>query len=300
VSVKGDVTESIRIKAKGKVRISGAVYGAVVQADDDVVIGRGIVRSKVAAGYRAAAFGEFLTALHPLETDLGRLLATLAEIKKHPSFVSVSRQGDGPIIKVLVERNFPALPQYAETLKELVTGPYQEVADEEFASFVNTLHQSLVGRGPLMIERMERLADLQVDADRFIKRFTQEVERKANVITRYVQNAEVRASGQIILSGGGSFNSHLWSGSGVEMESGVFRGHSITVHEGDVYLKEVGSKAAVSVRIELVKGGQFRAQHVHPNVEVVIKGQSYTFDSPARFVAVTLTEDGIKVNWDAR
>lgn len=117
-----------------------------------------------------------------------------------------------------------------------------------------------------------------------------------DVITRHVHNSEVRASGNIVVQGGGCFYSRLWAGRGVAMQTGAFRGELATVHEGEVALSEVGSRLGAEVHIYITTDGVFRAQKVHPGVKVTIDNRTFAFQTEAQDVQVRLVDGELRVD----
>src|SRR5690606_20491384 len=85
---------------------------------------------------------------------------------------------------------------------------------------------------------------------------------------------------------GGCFYSRLWAGTGVTVESGVFRGEAATVSRGHVTMDEAGSPWGTEVRITILEDGVFKARRVHPGVHVVIGGAGCVFRTGARGVVV--------------
>ncbi|MFS8581791.1 MAG: hypothetical protein FWJ61_03005, partial [Limnochordales bacterium] len=78
-------------------------------------------------------------------------------------------------------------------------------------------------------------------------------------------------------------------------EAGVFRGSTLTVHAGNVAIREAGSRAGAPARIEIVTEGVFRAGLVHPGVTVTIGSRSHTFRTETSDVRVRLVDGELRV-----
>lgn len=288
VIVRGNVTELMRVVASGKVVVAGVVSGAHVQGDQGVLVGRSIVRSKVVAG-GFTELGQLLTALRLLQQDLSHLVEAARAVKTHRHFLTADLQqrGDGPLIKLLIERKFPRLANRVGTLLGITqTLGRSDLADVD--ELARQCHRLLVGLGPLEIRSAEQLLDLAHKARHLVDRLEGQQAHAADVVTRYIQNAQVEASGRIHVSGGACFYARLFAGRGVVVRPGVFRGDQITVQEGDVVLDEVGSPSGARAQIEIVSSGRFSARLVHPNVRVSIGGYTHVFQETARHVEVRL------------
>lgn len=286
VIVRGSVNERMRVVASGKVVVAGVVSGAYVQGDQGVLVGRSIVRSRVVAG-GFSQFGELVTALQLTQQDISRLVEAVRAVKSHRQFLTADLQqrGDGPLVKLLIERKFPGLPERIGTLLRL-TRTLQRAPASDLEEFARTCHRFLVGLGPLELRSTDQLTPLAEQARRLVHRLQEEQARPADVVARYIQNSQVEASGQIRMPGGTCFYARLFAGKGVIVRPGVFRGDQITVQEGDVLLDEVGSPSGARTQIEILTSGRFSARLVHPNVRVTIGGQSHLFDRAARAVEV--------------
>jgi hypothetical protein len=288
VIVQGDVAESMRVVGLGKVSVMGVVSSAYVRGGEGVMVGHSIVRSRVVAGGFPEC-GQVLLAVRQLHQDLVRLVEAVRTARAGLTD-SFPVQGDGALVKTLLERKFSGIPRQVEGLAQVV----QSLQQEEFAElheFVRACRQRLVGLGPLGIESVEALQDLADRGVGVLERL-QEQSRSANVVVRYVQNSHVEASGRILMPQGACFYAHLFAREGVVMKSGVFRGDAITVQEGEVRLDEVGSPSGSRVQIVILTSGRFAARVVHPNVQVTIGGRGYWFERPGWWVEVELNTKG--------
>ncbi len=108
---------------------------------------------------------------------------------------------------------------------------------------VNGLHGLLAGLSPLSIKSLDQITELQRQLANVIREFDDQPKELFDVSAGFVHNSDVLAAGRIIVHSGGCAYSRLWSGTGVKIESGVFRGSTLTVHAGNVVIKEVGSRA---------------------------------------------------------
>lgn len=192
-------------------------------------------------------------------------------------------------MKRLLETKFPGVVERVEGVLRFVeqhgAATWMEAA---FVEFTATLHHRLAGLGPVFVRDIGEIAELARRCRDFAGRFDEEQRQGpvADVVARHVHNSEVWASGQIILQRGGCFYSRLWAGTGVTVESGVFRGEAATVSRGHVTMDEAGSPWGTEVRITILEDGVFKARRVHPGVHVVIGGAGCVFRTGARGVVV--------------
>lgn len=297
VVVTGNVSDSMRVISKGTVSVGNSVSNALVEADESVTVGRGIVKSKVVAGARYSRLFQVMGFLQPLAQDLRNLIKAVEQLKSDPRSGTIGFQHvtDGSLVKRLLDDKFSGVVQRIRELQELILGSDAERMDKELVQFASTLHSRLVGLGPLSLSDLSELGELQQQTEVYVADFKEQQTAAFDVVTDFVDNSEVVAGGRIIFQGGGCSYSRLWAGTGVVMDSGIFRGTTITVNSGDVTVKEAGSRAAAPARIEIVTEGLFRAGIVHPGVVVTIGNRRHAFRNEERDVRVRLVDGELQV-----
>lgn len=300
VDVLGGIGDSMRVRADGAVLVGHSVSNALVEAHEGVVVGRNIARSTVVAGVRTARLLELRSLLCPLSTDLERLIDAVRQVQSHPRWgtAEVRHVTIGRVVKLVMEKKLPHVVERVEDVLRFVSGGGADWVDREFLEFSSTLHRRLAGLGPLFVRDMAEIVELHERCRQYARKAEEEqlLGPVVDVVARHVHNSELWASGQIILHRGGCFYSRLWAGTGVTVESGVFRGESVTVNRGTVTMDEAGSPLGTEVRISILEDGVFKARIVHPGVCVTIGGQSYTFRSGARGVRVRLVDGELHVS----
>lgn len=296
VVVTGNVGDSMRIVSKASVSIANRVSNAVIEADESVTIGRGIVGSKVIAGAQQAQLLQLIAYFQPISDDLSRLIRAVQQVKAQMASTTARQLSDGNLVKRLLDDRFAGTVRRVRELNELIQ-QRDELPDPEIAQFAFDLQGKLIGLGPLSLRDLAEVVQLQRQAAEYADLAGTQQTAAFDIVTGFVDNSELLAAGQIELRSGGCSYSRLWAGTGVTMQSGVFRGTSMTVHQGDVDVKEAGSRASAPVQIEIVTKGQFRARLVHPGVVVAIGNQRYAFRNEERNVRVRLVDGELKVDF---
>lgn len=294
VTITGGVGESMRVVSKGSVSVGQSVAYASVEAEEAVVIGRGIVQSTVVAGARSSHLFRLAAYFQPLADDLGGLIEEAEALSVEPGSDKAS-QPIGTLVKRLLDERFVRVARRVERLQELVErglgrGPHGDVSP-----CVQDLHKFLVGLGPLSLNDLQPLVRLHREVVGYVELFEEQQTSAVDVVAAFVDNSEVLAAGRIVLRRGGSY-SRLWAGTGIDMEAGVFRGTSLTVHRGDVRVKEIGSRSGAPVEVEIVTEGTFRAGAVHQGVAVAVGNRRRVFRRPARDVRVRLVDGELEVH----
>lgn len=291
VVVRGSVTETLRIRSAAGVFVGGVVSGAEIRAEGDVVVGQGIVRATVVAGSSALEAVELLNEVRSVCRCVRSLVDAARALEGDPRLrrAGPRPRPHGPLVKLLIERKFPALPADVERLlgrlRQHPAGG-EEPPLKDLQQATAELYRQLAGAGPLRLRDAGDLWQMAVRIEQAAQPLEMGAPHPADVVTRYVHNSRVEASGRIRLLQGACYYSRLRAGEGLSMEGGVFRGDELVVREGDVRLDEVGSPAGSKVRIEIAGRGTFRARRVHPGVSVTIAGATHLFRSEAGKVSI--------------
>lgn len=293
VTITGGVGESMRVVSKGSISIGQSVAYGVVEAEESVTIGRGIVQSTVVAGARSSHLFRLASYFQPLADDLGNLIRAVGQAEAS-GVLEKEFESTGSFVKHLLDERFVRVGRRIEELAELVRegagkGPHGDVSP-----CVRDLHRLLVGLGPLAIKDLNPLLRLHDEVAGYVQQFEEQQKSAVDVVAGFVDNSEVLAAGQIVLRRGGSY-SRLWAGTGINMQSAVFRGTALTVHRGNIKVREIGSRTAAPVHVEIVTEGVFQAAVVHQGVSVAIGNRRHTFPRPARDVRVRLVDGELQI-----
>lgn len=314
VTVTGSVNDSMRVVSRGTVSVGSAVTGAFVEAGEGVAIGRGIVGATVIAGARYARLFQLMGYLQPLAVDLQELVKTAARRKSAaasagsggppgpagaPAPEALSERS-GAYIRELLDHEFAGMAKRVRELYDTVTqgdlqGFEEGALDPDVMQLTEGLYDLVTSTGPLTRDQIADLVRFKQQLDALIQEFHDQPKELFDVSAGFVHNARVLAAGRIVLRTGGCAYSRLWAGSGASIEAGVFRGSTLTVHAGNVAIREAGSRAGAPARIEIVTEGVFRAGLVHPGVTVTIGSRSHTFRTETSDVRVRLVDGELRV-----
>lgn len=296
VEISGKVEGSVNVRAAGSVTIGGSVSEASVQADESVLIVGGIAKSKVTAGLRGSRLLDRLALLQPMTKQFHQFLQSVEQAASRRTGIDMEDHATGALAKAILETRYPDIIRNVQALRAFGESGISRT-DRQFALLIRLLDSQLLGLGALSLQNTEPLRRLYKEMQQLVEMFEAEYERSDghDLVTKHVHNADARATGRIVLRGGGCVYSRLWAGRGVQMLTGVFRGDEMTVHEGNVTLREAGSRRGGSVAIRIVTDGIFQAQRVHPGVHLTIADRQYEFTSEKRHVTARLQDGELQV-----
>ena len=125
--------------------------------------------------------------------------------------------------------------------------------------------------------------------------FTEIVGKKSIVLPPPISTIVLRSLRHCKSTGQEYYYSKIVAGKGYFQNTGVFRGGSIIVNEGDILLKELGGPTGIVTQAAIVATGNMTIGTVYPNVTVSIKNEKYNFLNQAPNVRVLWTNQGLAV-----
>lgn len=279
VQILGSVQDEMSIEATGQVVINGYAANATIIAGGNVIVKKNIVGGTVRAGGMSTVSGKVIQVIHDLKADLPKLLSGAKQLRLHPSFAQnrdVARVGEGIILKMLLGKKFAHLPEKLEETRQDLSKLVENMEYDEikmFAEEYEELYHKLSGSGPLSIKKLQM-------AETIFSSFTEKAEQvlvllqeiaadKADLITGYVQNSYLECSGEVRITGKGSYSSNVFAGGDVIIQGspGTFRGGEI-VAGGNVIVRELGSPAEVVTEVRVKPGKSVKADRVYPGVVI--------------------------------
>ncbi|WP_324715319.1 FapA family protein [Carboxydochorda subterranea] len=280
VLVLGHVREGAAIAAGGKVEIGGGVDGARIESAQSIQVGGSIFRSTLVAGSEAVPAQMTLKAL------LKRIEHELAYLGQVASaVVRQSGRRDNEVVPFVLERKGTAL---RESLRQLQAHP---AAGELPGQLAQLLPARLTGPGAAHVDAAT-LDGLTEQVRQAWEGLGPEEAGEASIRVPYAHHSEIKASGRIRFSGRGSYQSHLYAGTGLEAPAGRIVGGEIVVAAGDVVCQTLGGPAAVT---HVVVGQEFRvcAYSVLPDIVLQVGGQRMKVTRPYRMVCFRLHDGRI-------
>ncbi|WP_156272655.1 FapA family protein [Neomoorella glycerini] len=145
-------------------------------------------------------------------------------------------------------------------------------------------------RTPLTINSLEQLESMLKEIIAWRDEINTPPQGAADIIIHYALNSTVVATGNIKVIGDGCYHTRLQAGKAVAVH-GVFRGGEIQA-QGDVYIKELGSRTGTSTRVETQAGAAVTIAHAFENTSIRIGSRQYSFVQEEWGVRLWLDREG--------
>ncbi len=292
VRIKGDVMDSMTIEAEGVVVVEGTVTKANVQSAESVQIGKNVFSSKINVGKANHVIGELLLLLQSIIEQLDKIDRALQQL------LIVSQITDDTIpngqlnylIRLLTERKYNGIRDMIQLFYQKIKMNLDLLDDDWLKVATNLNNQFII----LSNENMNKLSSFHQMIDH-----TKEVyeiycvppEPKSKLSLPYAINSELYCSGNIFVTGKGSYHSQIQAGNNVKI-SGVCRGGEIVAGR-NVTLEEAGSDIGVKTFIRVPVDGSILIRHVHAGTVIQIGNRIHTFAVEEMNIKARMNDNGM-------
>jgi uncharacterized protein (DUF342 family) len=268
VKIIGNVQDGMTVQASGTVEILGMVSGAYVGAGGSVIAIRENVVSSVIQAGPPARWQDIAALLEELHTQLGQLYQAAHVLFNHPE---VRRRGTryGHVILLPLEIKFPEIRERLHRLKSMLDRERVPAPPE-----TELLWQKLKGLCGLEAVKVTEnfLTDLLEEVAANAAHLRSLQDKPTDVVLQYAANSKIEATGKVLITGQGCFNTHIRAGGDVDI-NGVFRGGEI-VAGGRVSVREAGSEVGARTTIRVPEDRTIKIGKAYENVLLQIGGRS--------------------------
>ncbi len=290
VVIRGDVAENVQIHARGTVRVGGIADGAQIEGLGGISVEGSIISSTMRAGLLSDLYANAMPHLSLLAQGMPQLTAAVRAVRERAKALE-GQFDELSVARMLVERKFTAMGKAISALREVVEKCAPRSGEEELHGQLLKLATDMGVLLPPKSFRATSLQEMEAQLEAILQMFDGMGEETADIKAVYVQNSHLEASG-IISIAKACYNSTLVAGRGIAMEEGTFRGGKMTVHRGNIVVRELGSPNEAQTLVFILKGGLVRAGTVHPNVRVVIGREARFFTERLERVTMFINREG--------
>lgn len=288
ITINGSVKEGMKVDSGNAITILQDVERANVNGKGDIIIKGNVIASIVTGGGEDAEKLKEIEDLNLFEKHMLEIVAAVEEIKKF-NLLGYNTT-DGQIVKVLIENKFKALPKLSLTLLSQAVKNKQrgDLGLEPILIFVKT---RLIGLAPLNIKHYSELFGVLDSVKQRLEGLKATLSLPVNVKVAYCQDSEVSSSGDIIVSGSGSYVSSLLAYNNIYFtaENSMIRGGRIEAGN-EIKCKQVGSHGGVVTRLSVREKGCIWVDKAYENTVLAIGGKELIIDSPSKSVHAYLDD----------
>ncbi|MCF6095346.1 FapA family protein [Microaerobacter geothermalis] len=276
VVVYGDVLDGMTIEALGDVFISGSVFSSTITATGNVTIKGNVVDSSIHSGYFGVIYNQLYQQFSQLlEKFIALETACLTVLKI--AYSSGKNVSLGRVLITLMETKFSGIKSMVKKVEELMKQIKEEVPDE-----IDTVYHELVYytkpyelMGTSSQSKVKETVSKLKEAITWIE--SMQVP-DADVEISQCTLSQIKANGNILIKGAGTFNSQLLSKENIyffQLDA-VCRGGRVQSGK-NIIASMVGGDVGGEVHLiaaEMIKSTQFK------NGRITIKGRSEEIFKP--------------------
>lgn len=297
IVITGSVLDGFSVKAGGSIQVQGDVMHALLSAHGSISIHKKVLSSKLQAGFSTLAYKKIYKVLQKLSVRLENMIDAIKLIKSQPSFTTADlhQKGDGQLIQLLIDYNFKDLPKLVQNLIQLIL----DEKEEKFLPFIletaQQLGKKLCNLGPIKIMKDSEISDLRDNVASAIEKIDLMISDSADISLSYAQNSDIKASGNITITGQGSIISRLEAGHKISVEQGVVRGGELIAREA-IKVSEIGSTQDAEVKVNLMESCSFEAKTTRPSIRITHGSQMEIIQETGHNLKVQIDNDHLSVN----
>lgn len=292
IEITGNVEENMHVESSERILIMQNVHGATVEAVNEIVVNRNIIRSKLIAGkieeneiVLKEKTGELLNEIKLFEQSLLQLV--LANRKANAGSVDMAA-----IVRVLVQQKFSQLTSQLNEYFKLL----HDVKDYELFNLnemIDMLYKTFFTYDRKLLEDEMLFLTIQEKLGTLYRYYEQKLEPTSKVTIGQAQQSEVFCNGDIYLTGRGAYNS-IFHAEGKFVTNGFIRGGSIFARKG-IEVNEVGSGFGVETLLHVPASEKIRINRAKEDTILQIGKRKYRFVKERTFIEARLDETGTLV-----
>ena len=294
--VTGSIEEGRAVRAKHDLEIVGGVDRAQVEAGGSLSITGSCVHSHLRAGGRQAVLIKLLTALGDAPDQL-EVMAAIVDQLTATAGARGQEMRPGAALLALLEGKFAHVRTRMEDAMGVVRRHSADTFEAPVVEALSAVHHIVEGLGAHDLRSTTQLRGTVSKLMLHVAAMRRQVAEPAEVRVAYLQACELEASGSLILTGQGVFNSDIFVGGDLTCDAptSTLRGGQARVG-GNVHVHELGG--AGGSRIEVILEGptttaeRLRAEVVHHGAHVRAGTVEIEFEEPSRNVRIGIDDEG--------
>jgi uncharacterized protein len=248
IEVFGEVEQKMLVEARGDIFVRETVNLATLTASGAIITYGNIIGSEVSAGKSNMLVVELGHLLGVINQNVEKIIEVIQRLTLSPAFKSsdFSRGGLQPLIQILLEKKFRALPPLIRKYVEVVRKGESYLDDDvwrEISVSLSKLFLSLTNE-ITSIEWMILLSKKMKDLHEFS---STSVEPNSFITIPHAINSRLYSSGNIIVVGQGCINTKIHAGGTLKI-NGIVRGGEIYGRLG-VDVNEAGADSGTTTVI---------------------------------------------------
>ncbi|PKM80790.1 MAG: hypothetical protein CVU88_04395 [Firmicutes bacterium HGW-Firmicutes-13] len=281
INIEGSVCEGMTVLAGGSIQINGDVNSAAVQSGEHLSVHKNVINSILRAGGIETLLLQMLPVIDSLKENICTLISTLEALKKHPKFKDKDLRGTVllKLIRTLTKTKYPEIIEEVRAFKRLTS----ELSEHSLSfnlppELLDSISRLGSDMSVLFDSNSEDFKDCEIMLTllTYIKDDIKKIPvSESNITLDYSLNSRLETSGNVHITGQGSYQSKITAGGEIQV-SGIVRGGSLQAGK-DVHIKQIGSTAGIISHVKIPAKSKIHLKEVYENTCLTIGKLNYRF-----------------------
>ncbi|UZP05045.1 FapA family protein [Clostridium botulinum] len=283
VEVNGAVQDGMKVFCKGSLTVKKDITSANVKVKGYIDVKGNVINSIVLAGGYDLEKNIYLDNLKKYYTELEGLTLSLRKL-----LLKSPHRKLGELIKILIENRYKSIPKLSmDILAYNIASGYQ---NEEVLDFIRNKIIGLNNYNIVSIGELDTFIEIVKEELEYLG---DDFEIPVDVNLKYTQNSNIICTGNIIITGNGSYISTLRAFNTIEflMPNSVVRGGSLTSKKA-LILKNVGSESGVITKLQVDNDGIITANTAYNGTMFCFGRKKRLLKESGRNIKAYLNKDG--------
>lgn len=273
VTIKGNVTENLRVIASGDITVYGNVYHATVRARGNVKISGHIINSKVSAGVSMIKYLVIMPIMKQILRITNSMFELMIEMEKLKAIINTKIKMRNKVLQH--KKEFDEFFNEIDNNRDLLTDDERKELD----SILSNIKATLTGIKAKCIDDFNLIPAIRDVIINYINSINESVTGHTDITFKYSQNSFIQANGSIIVEDKGCFQSSLMAKNTILFKSplSIVRGGTLIAGK-HMKLNSVGTPSGTSTYLKVLdKDGKIEANYLK-NTVININGNIQVID----------------------
>lgn len=299
LKVRGEVSEGMTVQADGDLEVENNAAGAHVLAGGNITFSRNCINCQVQAGGYYLFCQELSLKLDHLQEMVDSSMHAVEQLIEALKARGFKAEEKFPAyIQTLLQTKFPEIPENMQAIEDMIKKSEYDLSSSVQEN-LKALRDFFLGEGWKQAKdatTFRKMVDAINEANDTLKSLSV---KRSHIESYYVQNSFLKCTGDIYVSGPGSYNSQFECGGKIYIQK-LFRGGSIDAGD-NVVIGEAGTPGSALSQgiIQVPKEKTITINKVHEGTRIKIGSYTFRFQDMEHNIRARLDkeEDRIKVSY---
>ena len=278
IVIKGNIAENLKVSAGGNITVLGSIYHADVQAKGNIKVYGKIINSKVSAGLNMLIYLGIIPKLKQILGVIEEYQNVVNSLETANNYNNIRRK----LLQLAISRK-DMLDKLIKDIQNLIKLSNHNSEEEinRLVSILKDVKTILTSINAKCIKEPEQVKILYAEVNGYIDEIKELNGTQSNVIFEYGQNSFIQASGNIVITNRGCYQTNLIAKNAIlfKKTSSVVLG-GLLIAGKHISAGIIGSPSGISTYCKVLhRNGKIKATYYYNNTVLNINGDIKVIDS---------------------